>query len=103
MPLLITVAYGQTLRKLGLSMQRRKKCGNIYRQKNTRHDISSDTPDYEEAQEEELPANRFCVRDEMNDCPSKENKTHKDNEDGSDYDNKCVCVCFRPPVTTGLL
>jgi hypothetical protein len=42
--------------------------GNIYSQKNTRHDISSDTPDYEEAQEEEVRAERFCVRDEMNDC-----------------------------------
>ncbi len=63
--------------------------GNIYSQKNTRHDISSDTPDYEEAQEEELPADRFSVRDEMNNCLSKENKTHKEDEDGSDYDNEC--------------
>jgi hypothetical protein len=61
----------------------------MYSQKNTRQDISSSTPDYEEAQEEELPANHFCVQDEMNDCPWKENKTGKDYEDGSDYDNEC--------------
>jgi hypothetical protein len=63
--------------------------GNMYSQNNTRHDISSNTPDYEEAQEEELPDDHFCVRDEMNNCPWKENKTHEDNEDGSDYDNEC--------------
>ncbi len=33
--------------------------GNIYSQKKTRLDISSDTPDYEKAQEEELPADYF--------------------------------------------
>ncbi len=33
--------------------------GCMYSQKNTRQDISSNTPDYEEAQEEELPADRF--------------------------------------------
>ncbi len=36
--------------------------GDIYSQKKTRLDILSDTPDYEEAQEEELPAHHFCVR-----------------------------------------
>jgi hypothetical protein len=61
----------------------------MYSQMNTRQDISSNTPDYEEAQEEELPADRFCVWDEMNNCPWKQNKTGKDNEDGSDYDNAC--------------
>jgi hypothetical protein len=68
------------LRELGPSTQS---------QKNTRHDISSDIPDYEEAQEEELPANNFCVRVEMNKCPWKENKTHMDDENGSDYDDVC--------------
>ncbi len=31
----------------------------------------------------------------MNDCPWKENKTHKDNEDGSDYNNDCSGPCKR--------
>ncbi len=61
----------------------------MYSQKNTRQDISSNTPYYEEAQEEELPSDRFCVRDKMNNCPWKENKTGKDDENESDYDNKC--------------
>ncbi len=54
---------------------------NLYSKKKTRQDISSDTPDYTEAQEEELPAGHFCARDEMNNCPWKENKTGKDDED----------------------
>ena len=60
--------------------------GNIYSRKKMRLDISSNTPDYEEAQEEELSANLFCVRDEINDCPWKENKRgkHEDYGDGSD-------------------
>jgi hypothetical protein len=61
----------------------------MYSRKNTRHDISSNTTDYEEAQEEELPADHFCVWDEMNNCPWKENKTVKGDEDGSDYDDEC--------------
>jgi hypothetical protein len=58
--------------------------GNIYSQKKTRLDISSNTPDYEEAQEEELPADSFYVQDEINDCPWKENKSgkHEDDDDG---------------------
>jgi hypothetical protein len=60
--------------------------GNIYSRKKTRLGISSNTPDYEEAQEEELPADHFCVQDEINDCPWKENKRgkHEDDDDGSD-------------------
>ncbi len=81
----------------------------MYSWKNTRQDISSNTPDYEEAQEEELPAGCFCVQDEMNNCPWKENSTGKDNEDGSDYDNKCSGLRKRakegnhrlPRVSTG--
>ncbi len=69
MPSQISMAYGQTLRKLRPSTQRRMIFGNIYSRKKTRLDISSDTPDYEEAQEEELPVDCFCVRDEINDCP----------------------------------
>jgi hypothetical protein len=63
--------------------------GNMYSQKKTRQDISSDTLDYEEAQEEELPADCFCVQDEINNCPWTENKTGEDDEDGSDYDDEC--------------
>jgi hypothetical protein len=35
--------------------------GNIYSQKKRRLNISSNTSDYEDAQEEELPADCFCV------------------------------------------
>ncbi len=53
--------------------------------------ISSDTPDYEEAQEEELPVDCFCVWDEINDCPWKENKRdkHEDYDNGSDDEYGC--------------
>jgi hypothetical protein len=81
LPSLITVAYSQTLRELGPIILEACTVKRIH--------ISSNTPDKEEAQVEELPANRFCAWDEMNNCPWKENKTGKDNEDGSDYDNEC--------------
>jgi hypothetical protein len=81
----------------------------MYSQKNTRQDISTNTPDYEEAQEEELSADLFCVWDEMNDCSWKENKTGKDNEDWSDCDDECSGPqtranegnCHLPWVSTG--
>ncbi len=65
--------------------------GNIYSRKKTRLDISSNTPDYEEAQEEELPADQFCVQDEINGCPWKENKRGKyeNYDDGSDDEYGC--------------
>jgi hypothetical protein len=65
--------------------------GNIYSQKITRIDISSNASDYGEAQEEELPADCFCVQDEINDCPWKENKKgeHEDNDNGSDDEYGC--------------
>ncbi len=50
--------------------------GNMYSQKNTRHDISSNTPDYDEAQEKELPADHFSVQDEMNDCQNGKRTKH---------------------------
>ncbi len=85
------MTYGQTLRKLGPSTQRRMIFGNIYSQKKTRLDIPSNTPDYEEAQEEELPADCFCARDEISNCPWKENKRgkHENNDDGSDDEYGC--------------
>jgi hypothetical protein len=69
----------------------RNNFGNIYSQKKTRLDISSNTPDHEEAQEEELPADCFCVWDEINDYPWKENKRgeHENNDDGSDDEYGC--------------
>jgi hypothetical protein len=46
----------------------------MYSQKVSRQDITNDTPDYEGAQEEELPANCFCVQDEMNIVHGKKTK-----------------------------
>ncbi len=64
--------------------------GNIYSQKKTILDISSNTPDYEEAQEEELPADCLCVWDEIEDCPWKAKRCKdKDNDDGSDDEDGC--------------
>ncbi len=77
--MLITVKYGQTLRELGPRYAEENNFGNMYIRQKTRQDISSNTPDYEEAQEEELPTDCFCVRDEIDNCPWKENKTGEDN------------------------
>jgi hypothetical protein len=64
--------------------------GNIYSQKRTIQDISSNTPDYEEAQEEELPVDCFCVRDEIEDCPWKAKRgKDKDNDNGTDDEDGC--------------
>jgi hypothetical protein len=65
--------------------------GNIYSKKKTRLNISSDTPDYEEAQEEELPADCFCVWDEINNCPWKENKRGEDEDNGDGCDGEYGC------------
>jgi hypothetical protein len=86
----ITMVYGQTLRKLGKSTQRRMIL-ETYSQKKTRLDISSNTPDYEEAQEEEITADSFCVWDEINYYQWKENEKgkHKDNVNWSDDEYGC--------------
>ena len=57
----------------------------MYSQKKTRLEL--DTLDYEETQGEDLPADLFCVRDEIDYCPWKAKRGEDDN--GSDDENGC--------------
>jgi hypothetical protein len=56
----------------------------VYSRKKTRLELY--TPDYEETQGEDLPADLFCVRDEIDYCPWKAKRGEDD--DGSDDENE---------------
>jgi hypothetical protein len=95
--LLMTVEYGQTLRELGPSTQRRKflKTCTVKRIQDMISQAILLTK--KKLKRKNYQPTIFCMQDEMNDCHWKENKTGKNDEDGSDYDDECVCVCVSGP------